>query len=97
MNTNHQEEKYLRAKAKLDNIKGFHSHLLTYLIVNLFLLLFFYKLSGGITAASLSTMFFWGIGLVFHAGSVYSTHLFFGKRWEDRKIKQLIEEDRKKK
>jgi hypothetical protein len=37
--------------------------------------------------------FGWGIGLVFHAIKVFGLSPFFGKNWEERKIKEYMEED----
>ncbi len=39
------------------------------------------------------TAFFWGIGLLSHALSVFGPNLFLGKDWEDKKIKQLMEKE----
>ncbi len=36
---------------------------------------------------------FWGIGLAFHAFSVFGTDYFFGKNWEENKIKKFMDED----
>jgi len=42
----------------------------------------------------LSTAFFWGIGLAFHAYGVFGKHLLFSKDWEERKIKEFMEKDK---
>lgn len=39
------------------------------------------------------TIFFWGIGLVFHAWGVFGKGLLFSKDWEARKIKEFMKED----
>jgi len=40
---------------------------------------------------------FWGIGLVMHASSVVGSPQFFGREWEEKKIKEIIESDDSKK
>ncbi len=47
----------------------------------------------------LGTPIIWGIGLLIHAIVVFKPNLFkfsFFKRWEERKIKEFIEQDKKK-
>lgn len=89
-----QEERYLRAKRKLDKLKGFHSHAVAYVIINVFLLGFFYWAQGRLTLASFSTAFFWGIGLAIHGFCVYGQDYFFGSKWEQQKIEAFMEEER---
>ena len=36
----------------------------------------------------------WGIGVVFHGLSVFKVSPFFGKDWEERKMKQFLEEEK---
>lgn len=87
-----EEQKYLRAKKKVDNIKGFYWNLFSYCVVIPFLIFinlmtvpeyhwFWYPIIG------------WGIGLAFHAYGVFGGDLIFGKDWEDRKIKEFMDKD----
>lgn len=87
-----EEEKFLRAKKKVDNLKGFYYNLLSYCLVIPFLIFinlmtsrehywFFYPMIG------------WGIGIAFHAFEVYGNKIHLGKDWEDRKIKEFMDED----
>ena len=94
-----KEQKYIRAKKKVKSIKGFYIHLMVYLIVNGFLILS-QSLSGGGWEVfwewqSYSTAIFWGIGLVFHAFGVFGMDILLGKEWEDRKIKELMDKDKR--
>jgi hypothetical protein len=41
-------------------------------------------------------IFGWGIGLFFHALEVFKLVPFLNKDWEERKIKQFMEEEKKK-
>jgi len=95
-----ENEKYERAKKKMEDIKGFYSHLVVYLIVNSLLILLQLGLfTRGIEGVSIpewsvfSTPFFWGIGLFFHGLYVFQDKFRFFKDWEERKIKEYMEKD----
>jgi hypothetical protein len=88
MNT--EETKYQKAKERVEAIKGLYIHLTVYVIVNLILfsinmivspdgLWFLWPLTG------------WGIGLAFHALTVFGFSRAFGADWEERKIRELME------
>lgn len=96
METNTEFERYQKASKKVKEIKGFYIHLICYVIVNALLVLlnirntpehlwFFYPMIG------------WGVGLIGHAIGVFGTDSLFSKNWEERKIKELMEEEKKKK
>lgn len=92
---------YLRAKKKVETLKSFYSHLVVYVLVNIGIILVsanvfndekidFSQWSNYLTAI------FWGIGLVSHALYVFyvvNVDNNFLKRWEEKKIKQFLEED----
>ncbi len=96
METNqNQFEKYLRAKKQVEEIRGFYSHLLSFIIVNLLLLtinliysperLWFYWTTMG-----------WGIGVFFHGLKAFNETPFLGKDWEEKKMRQFMEEEKYK-
>lgn len=87
-----KDEKYLRAKKRVENLKAFYIHLIVYILVNAMLLVmnlisdtgnwwFLYPLTG------------WGIGLIVHGVSTF-TFGIFGAEWEERKIKKYMDKDR---
>ena len=93
---NTEEDKYSRAKKKVDNLKAFYSNLLSYCLVIPFLIFinlmtsphhhwFWYPMIG------------WGIGICFHAFGVFSDRIGFGADWEERKIKEFMEKDKSNK
>lgn len=93
-----EEEAYLRARKRLEDIKGFYWHLASYVIVNLFLIVFIgaAKVKEGESLwdfGLFATPLFWGIGLLFHALSVFGKKIFFAKDWEERQIKKFMEEE----
>ena len=97
-----EEERYERAKKKIKGIKGFYWHLFWYLAVNIFLTFgntisgFFYgnKLAfDNMHFGAFSLWFFWGIGLASHWVKVFGKNIFFSKEWEERKIKEYMDQD----
>lgn len=98
-NKNLEEQKYIRAKKKVKAIKGFYVHLTVYLIVNAFLILSRSFSDGGFEDLwewqTYNTAIFWGIGLVFHAFNVFGMGFLLGKDWEERKIKEYMDNDKR--
>ncbi|VXC13569.1 Histidine kinase [Flavobacterium sp. 9AF] len=93
MEQNNEYERYQRAQKKVKEIKSFYSNLITYLIVISFLafinlryspkhLWFIYPMLG------------WGLGVFLQAMKVFNFLPFFNKDWEEKKIKQFMEEER---
>lgn len=87
-----QDEKYIRAKKRVERLKGFYIHLSVYILVNIMLFIinllsdagnwwFLYPLGG------------WGIGLLIHGITTF-TYGNFGADWEERKIKEYMEKDK---
>lgn len=89
-------EQYESARKRVKEIKEFYSHLLSYVVVNLFLmalnlltspehLWFFWPMLG------------WGIGIAVHAMKTFNLMPFLGKDWEERKLKEFMEEEERRK
>ena len=89
---NEKEIKYQKAKKRVEALRGFYIHLTVYVVVNLILfsinmivspdsLWFFWPLMG------------WGVGLAFHALSVFGFVPRFGADWEERKIREIMEKE----
>ena len=87
-----KEQEYIKAKKKVKEIKGFYIHLFLYIatmpiivVVNLVFVpgfhWFWFSLLG------------WGIGIFFHWLAVFGCNkIGFGKDWEEKKIKELMNE-----
>ncbi|WAC03209.1 2TM domain-containing protein [Lacinutrix neustonica] len=93
-----REEAYLRAKKKVDNIRGFYVHLVVYLLINIFLIVTITSNSDQplFSFGTFSTPIFWGIGLFFHFLSVFGKNLIFGKAWEQRQIDKYMDDDKRR-
>lgn len=86
------EQRYQRARSRVEQLKGFYTHLTVFVLVNTFLFLlnlfsgggwwFYWPLLG------------WGIGIVAHALSVFAGSGGLTQEWEERKIRELMEQDR---
>jgi len=85
---------YERAVRKVRRIKGLYIHASVYCIVNvgLFLINFFTGRPWWFIWPALG----WGVGLAFHALGVHGTEAFFGRGWEERKVRELMERERER-
>lgn len=89
METNN-EKAYKKAQKRVKKLKGFYHHLIMYLIANVFLVVLnLYQNPNNLWC--LWVIFGWGIGLAVNAISVFVPDIFFGKQWEERKIKELMD------
>ncbi|WP_282117356.1 2TM domain-containing protein [Cellulophaga baltica] len=97
-----QEDKRKRAEQRIKALKGFYIHLTVYILVNIMIstVSVVGNMSSGdsfieafTTFGTFSTAIFWGIGVFFHGAKVFEFNPFFSKEWEERKIKQYLEED----
>jgi hypothetical protein len=93
-NYNQNEDRYHKARKRVEEIKGFYGNLISYIVVNCFLIvinlitspdyLWFYW-----------PLLWWGFGVVFHGLKVFNYMPFFSKDWEERKIKEFMEKEEK--
>src|SRR5210317_867018 len=94
MNTEFEkEQQYIRAKKRLDNLKGFYSNIGSYCFVIPFLAFINYMTSPGYWWVWWPALG-WGIGIIFHAIGVFGGNIVLGKDWENRKIKEFMDKDK---
>jgi hypothetical protein len=91
-----KETKYLRAKERVATLKKFYGNLLSYVLVISLLAGINYWTNGWYYMWFLWAAFGWGIGIFFHAIKIFNLNPFFGKDWEERKIKEIMREDEHK-
>ncbi len=89
-----RENKYFRAKEKVDRIKKFYVSLITYLLVIPLLAGVNYYTNEWHYAWFLWVAFGWGIGLIFQGIKAFGYNPFFGRDWEERKIKEFMNEEK---
>ncbi|TSE10495.1 MULTISPECIES: 2TM domain-containing protein [Aquimarina] len=95
---NFEQQRYEKAKKRVEREKGFYSHLTVYIIINLALLFINSDFidegfNNWFQWHLYATPLFWGIGLFFHGVSVFGKNSIFNKEWEKRKIKELMDKD----
>ncbi len=93
MNNYNNQNKYIRAKERVAELKKFYTSLIWYVIFIPFLAWINYATNGWRYAWFLWAAFGWGIGLVFHALKAFRVHPMFNKEWEDRKIKEFMKRE----
>ena len=88
-----KEERYYKAKKRVEEIKGFYGNLAAYIVMNIFFLIvnlltspehlwFFWPMIG------------WGVGVVFHAMKVFNYMPFLGENWEEKKIREFMDKEK---
>lgn len=89
---------YQQAKKQVEQLTGFYGHLFVYVAVNI--IIAFYNIShlepgeSYFQFKNFFTAIFWGIGLLVHALSVFLPKIGAVKKWEEDKIREII--DKKK-
>jgi Na+/melibiose symporter-like transporter len=88
---NEQDQRYKEARNRVNELRLFYRNLMTYLIINVVLViinlvtnpdhLWFYWVT-----------IFWGIGMLFHAMSVFlGKGQLLGREWEEKQIKKIMD------
>jgi hypothetical protein len=89
---NEEEIRYQRAKKRVDELRGFYIHLGVYLLVNLLLFLI-NMLSSPDDLWFYWVLLGWGVAIVAHAFSVFGFGRLFGADWEEKKIREIMENE----
>ncbi|MEX0315023.1 MAG: 2TM domain-containing protein [Allomuricauda sp.] len=96
--------KYERATKRVKELKGFYNHLKIFVIING---LFYLIKSGWLTPIMPdgfpteayyfdwidANVLIWGVIVVIHGLTLYRHKLPFVKKWEERQIKKIMEQD----
>jgi hypothetical protein len=90
-----EQQRYQLALERVQALRGFYIHLMVYVLVigGLFLI-------DWLTAPSGLTWFYfpavgWGIAVAIHAAMVFGADRLFDSEWEQRKVKELMERERR--
>jgi two-component system LytT family sensor kinase len=85
------DKRYLKAKERVEAIKSFYGNLLAYCIVIPVLAYINYR------TTSFPWIIFpvlgWGFGVIAHGMEAYGYNPIFGKSWEERKMREYMEDD----
>ena len=90
-----EDKRYLKAREKIKAIKGFYSNVLSYVIVIPFLAFINYRTTD--FPWVVFPMLGWGFGIVAHGMEAYGYSPFTGRKWEERKIREFMEQEESKK
>ncbi|WP_308993280.1 2TM domain-containing protein [Mariniflexile litorale] len=94
-----EKDRYERATKRVKRIKSFYTHAVVYVVINIMIVIVnIQNLDVGESYFqwhNFTTLFFWGIGLLAHGLSVFAPNFILGKDWEEKKIKDLMEKDKK--
>ena len=97
-NSYFEQERYDRAKKQVRRIRGFYTHVIVYVVINLMLVVInIQNLEPGESYfqwRNFITLGFWGIGLLAHGLSVFLPSIVAGKNWEDQKIKEIMDKEK---
>jgi len=88
-----KENKYIRAKERVAEIKKFYTSLFFYIVFIGFLAALNYYTNEWRYMWFLWAALGWGIGLAFQALKAFNIMPFMNKDWEERKIKKLMEDE----
>jgi hypothetical protein len=83
-----ESAKYLRAKKRVEDLKGFYGSLVAYCVIIPFLAFMNYQTSWQFQWFWFP-MFGWGFGLIIQAFHIFG----MGGSWEDKKIKEIMEKN----
>jgi len=86
------DKRYQKAKERVEAIKGFYGNLTAYCIVIPFLVWLNFRTTSFPWA--IFPAMGWGFGLLMHGMEAYGYNPLWGKSWEEKKIKELMDNDK---
>ena len=89
---NENDYRYQKAKKRVEEIKGFYSNLIAYLIVIPILAYVNYRTTSYIWF--IFPALGWGFGVIMHGLGAFGYNPILGKNWEERKIKEFMNNDK---
>ncbi|ALR32642.1 histidine kinase [Chryseobacterium sp. IHB B 17019] len=97
-NISKDDIRYQQAERKVKKMKNFYVFTFIYFAVNIFILFLNYRgLKPNETIWQLKYFalpLFWGIGVVGYGMSLFLPGFILGNKWEEKKIKELMEKEK---
>jgi uncharacterized membrane protein YecN with MAPEG domain len=91
------DERYEKAKKRVEELKKFYGNVVTYVAINIVLIIINIVTSPGNLWFYWVTIF-WGIALLLHASRVFVLRgKFLGEEWEKKKMREFMEKGEKPK
>ncbi|TRZ42832.1 2TM domain-containing protein [Robertkochia solimangrovi] len=88
-----EQDKYMRAKERVAEMKKFYGNLTSYILVIGFLTFINWYTNRLAYPWVLWAAGGWGLGLLFHAAKAFGWNPMFNKEWEERKIREIMEKE----
>jgi hypothetical protein len=88
------QDAYRRARRRVREIRGFYVHVAVFVAVNILLHLINFVATPKVYWA-FWPLVGWGIGLLAHGLATFRWMPFLGKDWEERKIRELMDKNRR--
>jgi len=92
IDNNFENSRYIKAVERVGKMKEFYQNLVTFVIMMPVLIFINMRFSPGFHWFWFPMMG-WGIGIIFHGLEAYNYSFFLGKNWEERKIKELMNDE----
>ncbi len=90
-----KDPRYKAARRRVQELKGFYTHLTVYFSVIVMLAALDWVTGDGLDWVIYPALG-WGVAILIHGWQVLVLDHFFGKEWEDRKIRELLGEKPKR-
>lgn len=90
------DNRYVRARKKVEELKAFYYSLMSYCLVIPFLIFIWYRYTPFTIQWFWFPMLGWGMSLAFQAYKIYVADGTLGKSWEEKKIQEFMEEEQQK-
>src|SRR5215475_3187763 len=87
-------DRYERARRRVREIRAFYLHCAVFVTVNFILHVINFAVASRVYWA-FWPLIGWGIGLLAHGLATYRWMPFVGREWEERKIRELMDKDRR--
>lgn len=89
-----QQEAFLKALKRVQEIKGFYNHLIIFIVINLLILAAALYFNKDMIFFFVVSVCGWGIGLFSHAMKTFDWNPLTGKDWEQRKIQEFLDQQK---
>lgn len=90
-----EANRYYDAQKKVKEIREFYEHLTAYVLCNPIVVVVNYMVSPEYLWWIWSVMG-WGIAIILHGFKVFEFPPFYNKKWENKKIHELLEKENKR-
>jgi len=86
-------DRYVRARERVEELKGFYYSVISYVFVIPFLIFIWYKYTPFTIQWFWFPLVFWGLSNIVQAYKLFVNDNAFGKGWEKRKIQEFMREE----